>query len=82
MYSIYIIKATRKPVYVGNRDHFDDAHYMAEYTYNTWKLLNNNDMASTGVSVQVVDSTFDSEISEIEIGGLPKKSIIFQFGGW
>ncbi len=82
-YSIYLIKATRKPVFVrhvsGERAEAD----MDELA-RAIAILQGCNMASSGISIQLVEKIHDDAIAKIEIGGLDFHGIPvdFQYNGY
>ncbi len=82
-YSIYLIKATRKPVFVrhvsGERAEADMDELARAIT-----ILQGCDMASSGISFQLVEKIHDAAIAKIEIGGLAFAGIPvdFQYFGY
>lgn len=82
MYSIYLVKATCKPVLVSSGLAYKEAEKSAEKLYTAWHTLFKAGLASSGVSVQVVESIHDAEVSSIEIGGIPAQLVLFACGGF
>ncbi len=84
MYSIYIIKATRKPKFAKHFETLQEAIESASLRYDNWKKCV-VDYSSTpkGMSFQVTDSSYDEAISKLEIGGIHNTAeVLYQAGGY
>jgi hypothetical protein len=82
-YSIYLIKATRKPVFVRHISGVLAEAYMDELA-GSISILQGANLASSGVSIQLVEKIHDDAIAKIEIGGLAFYGIPvdFQYNGF
>lgn len=82
MYSIYIIKATRKPKFAKQFATLEEAIENANLRYDTWKkCVTDYSGTPRGMSFQITDSTDDEKISNIEIGGIHNDAtVLYQAG--
>ena len=82
-YSIYLIKATRKPVFVRHVSGMDAMSDMDELARSI-TILQGANLASSGISIQLVEKIHDEAIAKIEIGGLAFYGIPvdFQYNGF
>ena len=78
MLKVVAVKATRKPIILGEYMHVDDAQYHAERAADDYKVMKTNNMVVPGISFQVVTG----DISDIPIGGIPADQVIFQINGF
>lgn len=83
-YAIYLVKASRKPVYVSKHNHIDDAIYHCDCVYDNYLLMKKHDMAASGVSAQIIHEEDVEEANQIQIGGfdLHKIKPVYSCGGW
>lgn len=83
-YSVYFVKATRKPVAIIEDVPYNKAVEEAELKYSAYSKLNGANMAANGVSVQIVDACHKEQIGKIQGGGLAFHNInvLYQLGSY
>lgn len=71
----YLIKATRKPVKIPDGFSLGELH---EHV----KFLQKNNVAASGLCIQVIDDEYEEQADSVEIGSLDFAGIpvIFSFG--
>jgi hypothetical protein len=81
---IVIIKSTRKPIIFKDGLTSSQAELEAESLYSNIGFLQNKNLASSGISVQLVEDKYKSAIEEVEIGSLQFANIpvFHQMGGF
>lgn len=81
--SIYLVKATRKPTFVKHVSK-EEAMQEMDKLAGPISILQGASLASTGISIQLVNRKYDEEISKIEIGGIRFVGIpvLFQYFGY
>ena len=83
-FSIYAIKATRKPVFYKSETSLDLAMKTADDLYNCYLFFNKNNLTYSGISIIVINQIDKARADAVEIGGftIPKIDIIYQCGSW
>ncbi len=68
MQSLYLVKATRKPVLVKRAEYFSN-EYLTEVS-NMVSRCQTTGLMPSGIAIKIVESKYDEQIKTIEAGGL------------